>query len=65
MLFAMGEMDEYPSWALPLLVRRMYWKDYGIILDALTFEEMLDVMRLNTMEKQREQYEQDKARNSS
>ena len=54
----MGETDEYPSWAAPLLARRMLWKDYGISLgDDLEFEELLLAMRLHGLETERERWE--------
>lgn len=56
----MGETDEYPAWALPLLVKRMLWKDYGVNIGDLEFEEVMLAMSLRSLEANREQYQADK-----
>lgn len=55
-MFVTGETDEYPDWSLPLLVRRMLWQQYGIPFKDLEFGDILQALRLHTMERQRESY---------
>ncbi|MCI0551268.1 MAG: hypothetical protein L0287_09955 [Anaerolineae bacterium] len=49
--------DEYPAWALPLLVRRMLWQQYGIAFLDYEFDDLLQAMRLNSLEVERSQFE--------
>lgn len=53
-MFMTGESDEYPAWALPLIVRRMLWKEYGVAFGEIQFEDVLKAMRLHSMENQRD-----------
>ena len=51
----MGDTDEYPSWALPLIYRRVLWQEYGVPLPDFNFEDMLLALRLRSLEAQRSQ----------
>jgi hypothetical protein len=51
----MGDTDEYPSWALPLIYRRLLWQEYGVSLPGFDFEDMMLAFRLRSMEAQRSQ----------
>lgn len=59
-MFAMGETDEYPLWALPLLARRLLWKEYGIPFEDFEFEDVLIAMRLQKLETDRDNYQIEK-----
>lgn len=61
-MFGMGETDEYPLWCLPLLARRLLWKDYGIPFDDFEFNDIMLAMSLQNLENQREQYQLEKLR---
>jgi hypothetical protein len=52
----MGDNDEYPSWALPLVYRRMLWQEYGIAVQDFSFEDMMLAIRLRALEAERQNY---------
>lgn len=64
-MFATGESDEYPQWALPLLTKRMLYQDYGIVFSDMSLSDVLDAMRLRTLENQRERaiHDREQSRN--
>jgi hypothetical protein len=53
-MFEVGETDEYPIWALPLLPRRIMWKEYGIPFSDFEFPDVMLMLRLQGLENRRE-----------
>lgn len=51
----LGEIDELPYELVPISVRRLLWKEYGIVLPDFTGDDAIDALILNDAEKQREQ----------
>jgi hypothetical protein len=49
----MGDSDEYPGWALPLIYRRMLWQQYGVVMPDFDFQELLNAIRLYGLENER------------
>ena len=51
--FETGDSDEPPDWALPLVYRRMLWKEYGIVVPDFMFSDFVDAIHFHGMEAER------------
>jgi hypothetical protein len=52
-LYAYGQTDKLPDWAVALKIKQMLWLKYGVSV-GIEVDEMYDAIMLNVAENQRE-----------